>query len=103
GVRGLIPGSMGTASYVVSGKGDRMSLSSAPHGAGRQYSRTQARKAFSHEDLRASKRGVECRALAAFIDEIPGAYKDIGTVMADAAELGSIERVMHQLVNVKGQ
>lgn len=103
GVRGLIPGSMGTASYVVTGKGDRMSLSSAPHGAGRQYSRTQARKAFSHDDLRASMRGIEYRDLSAFIDEIPGAYKDIDTVMADAAELVSIDRVMHQLVNVKGQ
>lgn len=103
GVRGLIPGSMGTASYVVTGKGDPMSLCSAPHGAGRQYSRTQARKAFSHDDLRASMRGIEYRDLAAFIDEIPGAYKDIDTVMADATELVSIDRVMHQLINVKGQ
>ncbi|MEE6288213.1 RtcB family protein [Georgenia sp. MJ173] len=103
GVRGLIPGSMGTRSYVVTGKGNEMSLSSAPHGAGRAYSRTQARKSFTQEDLRRRMKGIEYRDLAAFIDEIPDAYKDIDVVMADAADLVTIDHELRQIVNVKGQ
>jgi len=103
GVRGLIPGSMGTASYVVTGKGNEMSLSSAPHGAGRQYSRTEARRKFSHDDLRGQMGDIEYRDLPAFIDEIPSAYKDIDVVMSDSEELVSIDHTLRQLVNVKGQ
>jgi tRNA-splicing ligase RtcB len=99
---GLIPGSMGTASYVVRGKGDRMSLNSAPHGAGRNFSRTKARKTFSQEQLREAMTGIEYRDSAAFIDEIPAAYKDIDQVMADAADLVEVRHVLRQVVNVKG-
>lgn len=102
GVPGLIPGSMGTASYVVSGKGNAQSLCSAPHGAGRAYSRTKARKTFSVDDLRAAMVGIEYRDTDAFVDEIPGAYKDIDQVMADAADLVEVRHTLHQLVNVKG-
>lgn len=103
GVRGLIPGSMGTASYVVRGKGNQMSLCSAPHGAGRVYSRTRARKTFNQQDLRERMRGIEYRDSAAFVDEIPDAYKDIDVVMADAADLVTVEHELHQIINVKGQ
>jgi tRNA-splicing ligase RtcB len=99
---GLIPGSMGTASYVVVGKGDPVSLCSAPHGAGREYSRTRARKTFTGDDLRAAMAGIEYRDTDAFIDEIPAAYKDIDRVMADAADLVEVRHVLRQLVNVKG-
>ena len=99
---GLIPGSMGTASYVVEGKGYAPSLNSAPHGAGRQYSRTRARKTFSQEQLRRAMKGIEYRDTPAFIDEIPAAYKDIDAVMADAADLVRVRHVLHQIVNVKG-
>jgi tRNA-splicing ligase RtcB len=99
---GLIPGSMGTASYVVVGRGDPVSLSSAPHGAGREYSRTRARKTFTADDLRAAMAGIEYRDTDAFIDEIPAAYKDIDRVMADAADLVEVRHVLRQLVNVKG-
>ncbi|MDN5726324.1 MAG: RtcB family protein, partial [Propionibacteriales bacterium] len=102
GVPGLIPGSMGTASYVVVGKGDAASLHSAPHGAGRQYSRTKARKTFTVEDLRTAMVGIEYRDTSKFIDEIPAAYKDIDQVMADAANLVQIRHTLHQVVNVKG-
>lgn len=68
---GLIPGSMGTASYVVTGKGNPLSLNSSPHGAGRSYSRSKARKTFSHEQLRKAMVGIEYRDTDAFIDEIP--------------------------------
>ena len=102
GVRGLIPGSMGTASYVVEGKGDAASLCSAPHGAGRAYSRTRARRTFSVGDLRTAMVGIEFRDTEAFVDEIPAAYKDIDQVMADAADLVEVRHSLRQVVNVKG-
>ncbi|WP_136057059.1 RtcB family protein [Microbacterium sp. K24] len=99
---GLIPGSMGTASYVVEGLGDPQSLNSSPHGAGRNFSRSTARKTFTHEQLREAMAGIEFRDTDAFIDEIPQAYKPIDQVMADAASLVSIRHTLRQLVNVKG-
>lgn len=99
---GLIPGSMGTASYVVEGLGDPQSLNSSPHGAGREYSRSAARRTFSHEQLRDAMAGIEFRDTDAFIDEIPQAYKPIDQVMADAASLVTIRHTLRQLVNVKG-
>lgn len=99
---GLIPGSMGTASYVVSGLGNAMALNSAPHGAGREYSRSRARRTFTREDLRTAMAGIEYRDTDAFIDEIPAAYKDIDRVMADAADLVEIRHTLRQIVNVKG-
>ncbi|MFK4760036.1 RtcB family protein [Microbacterium sp. ZW T5_45] len=99
---GLIPGSMGTASYVVEGLGNPVSLNSSPHGAGREYSRSAARRTFSHDQLREAMTGIEFRDTAAFIDEIPQAYKPIDTVMADAADLVRIRHTLRQLVNVKG-
>lgn len=100
---GLIPGSMGTASYVVEGKGNRVSLNSAPHGAGRVYSRSKARQSFSYAELEASMAGIEWRRSDAFLDEIPNAYKDIDRVMADAADLVEIKHTLRQIVNVKGE
>lgn len=102
GVMGLIPGSMGTRSYVVEGKGNRLALSTAPHGAGREYSRAAARRAFTHDDLRAAMAGIEYRDTDAFIDEIPAAYKDIDVVMADAADLVTVKHTLRQIINVKG-
>ncbi|MCL2091446.1 MAG: RtcB family protein [Micrococcales bacterium] len=99
---GLVPGSMGTASYVVEGLGDPVSLCSSPHGAGRAYSRNAARKAFTFDDLDAAMTGIEYRRTDAFVDEIPAAYKDIDQVMADAADLVRVRHTLHQLVNVKG-
>ncbi len=102
GEPGLIPGSMGTASYVVTGRGNPVALQSSPHGAGRQFSRSAARKRFTHEELRAAMTGIEYRDTDAFLDEIPGAYKDIDQVMADAADLVEIRHTLRQIVNVKG-
>lgn len=103
GVPGLIPGSMGTASYVVAGKGNPLSLNSAPHGAGRSCSRTAARKTFTRQQLDAAMAGVEWRRTSAFLDEIPAAYKDIDQVMADAADLVDVRHTLRQIVNVKGE
>jgi len=99
---GLIPGSMGTASYVVVGKGNPTSLNSAPHGAGREYSRSRARKTFTREQLRQAMAGIEYRDTDAFLDEIPAAYKDVDVVMRDAADLVEIRHTLRQIVNVKG-
>jgi tRNA-splicing ligase RtcB len=102
GQPGLIPGSMGTASYVVSGLGNPLALESAPHGAGRAFSRSKARKTFTRAQLDESMKGIEWRHSDVFLDEIPAAYKDIDIVMRDAADLVEVRHTLHQLVNVKG-
>jgi tRNA-splicing ligase RtcB len=102
GTPGLIPGSMGTASYVVTGLGNRLALNSSPHGAGREYSRSAARRTFTRDQLDAAMTGIEWGRSDAFLDEIPGAYKPIDQVMADAAGLVKIEHTLRQIVNVKG-
>jgi len=66
------------------------------------YSRSAARKAFTHEQLREAMTGIEYRDTDAFLDEIPGAYKDIDRVMQDAADLVRIRHTLRQIVNVKG-
>lgn len=102
GKRGLIPGSMGAASYVVTGLGNPLSLNSSPHGAGRNHSRTAAKKLFNREDLNARMEGIAWGESDAFLDEHPDAYKDIDVVMSDAADLVRIEHTLRQIVNVKG-
>jgi tRNA-splicing ligase RtcB len=102
GKPGLIPGSMGAASYVVEGKGNPLSLNSSPHGAGRSYSRSAARKTFSRAELDAAMQGIEWGRRDAFLDEIPAAYKPIDQVMADAADLVKVRHTLRQIVNVKG-
>lgn len=98
-----IPGSMGAASYIVEGQGNSDSLDSAPHGAGRQYSRRAARRNFTQQDLRDAMVGIEYRDTAKFIDEIPQAYKPIDQVMQDSRELVTIRHTLRQIVNVKGE
>jgi tRNA-splicing ligase RtcB len=98
----MIPGSMGTRSYIVVGKEHPMSFSSAPHGAGRRYSRTKARGLFSMDDLRRAMEGIEYRHSSVLLDEIPGAYKDIDEVMEHAKDLVEVKYVLKQFVNVKG-
>ena len=102
GTLALIPGSMGTASYVVEGKGFAPALNSAPHGAGRRYSRTEARRRFTEADLAARMEGIVYRPGDAWVDEIPDAYKDIDQVMADSKELVEIKHKLRQVLNVKG-
>lgn len=102
GVPALIPGSMGTASYVVEGLGNAEGLNSAPHGAGRKMSRRKARAEFTAADLEARMSGIVYRPGEAWIDEIPDAYKDIDQVMADAHELVRITHMLRQVLNVKG-
>lgn len=102
GTLGIIPGSMGARSYIVRGKGNEQSYCSCSHGAGRVYSRTQAKKRYSLEDLKEQTRGVECRKDNAVIDEIPAAYKDIDAVMAAQEDLVEVVAVLKQVLCVKG-
>jgi tRNA-splicing ligase RtcB (3'-phosphate/5'-hydroxy nucleic acid ligase) len=99
---GLIPGSMATRSYVVAGKGNRLALNSAPHGAGRRWSRSAARKRFTRQQLDSAMQGIEWRHTDAFLDEIPDAYKPIDVIMDDAKDLVEVRHTLRQIVNVKG-
>lgn len=102
GDRGLIPGSMGTGSYVVRGLGNEQSLNSASHGAGRRMSRGAAKRTFTADDLARQTAGVECRKDAGVVDEIPGAYKRIEDVMAAQVDLVEVEVRLQTLLCVKG-
>jgi tRNA-splicing ligase RtcB len=102
GEPGLIPGSMGAASYVVVGKGNRLALESSPHGAGRNHSRAAAKRLFTRDDLDKRMQGIAWGNSDAFLDEHPDAYKDIDQVMADAADLVTVRHTLRQIVNVKG-
>jgi tRNA-splicing ligase RtcB len=102
GVMGVIPGSMGTRSYIVRGKGNPASLCSAPHGAGRRFSRTEAKRRFTVDDLAERMKGIEYRPGEQWVDEIPDAYKPIDVVMEDSRELVDVVTSLRQIVNVKG-
>ena len=100
--RGIVPGSMGTRSYIVRGKGCSEALDSCPHGAGRRMSRTQAKALYNADDMTAQTRGVECRKDEGVVDEIPGAYKNIDEVVRHAGQLVEIEHTLKQVICVKG-
>ncbi|MFN7275986.1 MAG: RtcB family protein [bacterium] len=102
GQLGIIPGSMGTRSYIVRGLGNAESFDSCSHGAGRVMSRTQARARFTLEDQVRATQGVECRKDAGVIDEIPMAYKDIDAVMEAQRDLVEVVHTLRQVVCVKG-
>jgi tRNA-splicing ligase RtcB (3'-phosphate/5'-hydroxy nucleic acid ligase) len=102
GELGIIPGSMGTRSYIVRGKGNADSFCSCSHGAGRAMSRTEAKRRFTLADHASATAGIECRKDADVIDETPMAYKDIDAVMAAQADLVEIVHTLRQVVCVKG-
>lgn len=105
GDRGVIPGSMGTRSYIVSGLGNPASYHSCSHGAGRRLSRGAARKQLDVAGLEAAMVGKSWNSdhAKALLDEDPRAYKDIDVVMADQADLVAVEHTLHQILNYKGQ
>ena len=102
GQLGIIPGSMGTGSFIVRGLGNPESFESAPHGAGRLMSRTEAKRRFTPEDLERQTSGVECRKDRGVLDEIPGAYKPIAEVLAKSSDLVEVVAGLKQLVCIKG-
>jgi len=99
---GIIPGSMGAKSFIVSGLGNPESFQSCSHGAGRMMSRTEAKKRFTVQDHIAATRGVECRKDESVIDETPAAYKPIDAVMEAQKDLVEIVHTLRQVVCVKG-
>lgn len=112
---GIIPGSMGTKSYIVQGKGNQDAYESCSHGAGRKMSRTVAAGkrdfktgvikspgVFSVADLEAQTAGVECRKDEGVLDETPGAYKSIEHVIAQQADLIEVRYILKQVLCVKG-
>src|SRR5439155_18921070 len=99
---GIIPGSMGTRSYVVRGLGNPQSFESASHGAGRRMSRGEAKRRFSVRDLQEQTKGVECRKDGGVLDEIPAAYKPIEQGMENQKDLVEGVAEMRQVLCVKG-
>ncbi|MBF0627141.1 MAG: RtcB family protein [Magnetococcales bacterium] len=99
---GIIPGSMGTLSYIVRGKGNREAFHSCAHGAGRCMGRQEAMRRFTVEDLARQTTGVACPKDRSVLDEIPGAYKDIDAVMAHQHDLAEPVHTLQQAVCVKG-
>ena len=99
---GIIPGSMGTRSYIVRGRGNPESFESCSHGAGRAMSRNEAKRRFTIADHERATAGVECRKDADVIDETPGAYKPIDAVMRAQQDLVEIVHTLRQVVCVKG-
>jgi tRNA-splicing ligase RtcB len=104
GEPGIIPGSMGTASYVVEGRGNADSLCSSSHGAGRAMSRDEARRRVSTRNLSRQLHGVwfDPRAAPALREEAPSAYKDIGAVMRAQRDLVRIVRTLRPVLSYKG-
>jgi tRNA-splicing ligase RtcB len=102
GELGIIPGSMGTRSYIVRGLGNPEAFESASHGAGRKMSRGEAKRRFTVKDLAAQTAGVECRKDGGVLDEIPAAYKSIERVMEDQRDLVEIVAELRQVMCVKG-
>lgn len=99
---GIIPGSMGTGSFIVRGKGNHDSFCSCSHGAGRRMSRTQAHKTITLEQHIAATAGIECRKDEGVLDESPMAYKDLQAVMLAQSDLIEPIYCLRQIINVKG-
>ncbi len=99
---GIVPGSIGTGSYIVRGLGNRESFCSCSHGAGRRFSRSEAKRRFTTDDLADQTAGIECRTDAGVLDEIPAAYKSIESVMANQSDLVEVVHSLRQVLSVKG-
>lgn len=102
GTMGIIPGSMGTRSYIVRGKGNAESFNSCSHGAGRRMSRGEAKRTFTLDDHIRDTDGVECRKDEGVLDETPLAYKNIDNVMSSQTDLVDIVHTLKAVLCVKG-
>jgi tRNA-splicing ligase RtcB len=99
---GIIPGSMGTGSFIVRGLGNRDSFCSCSHGAGRVMSRGEAKRRITPADHAKAMQGIEARLDDDVLDESPAAYKDIEAVMNAQSDLVDVVAHLRQIVNVKG-
>lgn len=103
GELGIIPGSMGSASYIVRGRGNPESLASCSHGAGRRMGRKQAKRAITPAAFAAALVGTYTRPSAGYLDEAPQAYKDVTQVVARQTDLIEVIRTLRPIVTVKGE
>jgi len=104
GESGVLPGSMGTLSFHVEGRGREEALCSSAHGAGRALSRTAARGKVTERELRRQMEGVwyDSRFTGRLLDEAPSAYKDIRAVLRAQKELVKVTRTLRPVLNYKG-
>jgi tRNA-splicing ligase RtcB len=101
GRKGVIPGSMGTASYIVEGLGNPESFHSCSHGSGRKMSRGAAKRSITMKDFETAMGDVVYDHATSLLDESPGAYKSIETVMANQTDLVRIVHTLKPLVAIK--
>ncbi|MDP9365465.1 MAG: RtcB family protein [Chloroflexota bacterium] len=99
---GIIPGSMGSPSFIVRGKGNEESLKSCSHGAGRRMGRNAAKKTITEAEFAASLEGTYSRPSAAYLDEAPAAYKDVERVVARQSDLVDVVHTLRPIVTLKG-
>ncbi len=104
GESGVLPGSMGTLSFHVEGRGYEEALCSSAHGAGRALSRTAARGKVTERELRRQMEGVwyDSRLAGRLCDEAPSAYKDIRAVLRAQRELVKVTRTLRPVLSYKG-
>ncbi|MEZ4294935.1 MAG: RtcB family protein [Polyangiaceae bacterium] len=103
GAPGVVPGSMGSDTYHVEGRGHAPSLCSSAHGAGRTMSRAEARRTIGERQLLREAKGVwfDRRLAPRLREEAPGAYKDIGAVMRAQRDLVRIVRRLRPVLAYK--
>lgn len=99
----VIPGSMNTKTHIARGLGNELSLESCSHGAGRKLPRGQAKKKFDMDEVRRQTKGLVCKASIAIADELPGAYKDISSIMLAQSDLCESVFTLTPILNVKGE
>ncbi len=103
GVQGIIPGSMGTSSYIVEGLGNPESFDSCSHGAGRRMGRKEATRVLNLEEEQAKMEGIIGKPRNQDdLDEAPGSYKDIEKVMENQKDLVKILHTLRPLASMKG-
>ena len=103
GQKGSVPGSMGTSSFVIEGRGNDYAFFSCAHGGGRAMSRSEATRRVSRKDYQRSLVGVVCAHSDVLLDEAPEAYKDIRVVMRGQADLVKTLCELTPVVSVKGR
>jgi tRNA-splicing ligase RtcB len=104
GEPGVLPGSMGSPSFHVEGRGKEEALCSSAHGAGRAFSRTAARERVTGREFRRQMAGIwyDFRLTEGLRDEAPSAYKDIRAVLRAEKELVKVTRTLRPVLNYKG-
>jgi tRNA-splicing ligase RtcB len=104
GENGVLPGSMGTQSFHVEGRGVEAALCSSAHGAGRALSRSAARSQVTTHELRRQMAGIwyDIRLDGSLRDEAPSAYKDVRAVMRAQKDLVKVVRTLRPVLNYKG-